>query len=129
MPIETTRDFVLRSRLERNEACGGDDGETGRAASFGATPRQFARHGFMAARGFVAKFWPKERRSRSAARAMTTLTWLAGLGICVSVGLTAMLYFTQRSLMYFPDQAHVTPAQAGLPQATEVTLTTADGEH
>jgi fermentation-respiration switch protein FrsA (DUF1100 family) len=129
MPIETTRDFVLRSRLERNEASGGDDGETGRAASFGATARQFARHGFMAARGFVAKFWPKERRSRSAARAMTTLTWLAGLAICVYVGLTAMLYFTQRSLMYFPDQAHVTPAQAGLPQATEVTLTTADGEH
>jgi fermentation-respiration switch protein FrsA (DUF1100 family) len=31
--------------------------------------------------------------------------------------------------MYFPETAHTTPAAAGLPQADEITLTTADGEH
>ena len=40
-----------------------------------------------------------------------------------------MIYFSQRSLMYFPDTAHTTPAAAGLPQAEEVPLTTADGAH
>jgi fermentation-respiration switch protein FrsA (DUF1100 family) len=128
MPIETTRGFVLRSLLGRNEASG-NDCETGRAASFGATARRSIRRAFIAARDFTATLWPKGRRSQSAERAMTVLTWLAGLALCVYIGLTALLYFTQRSLMYFPDRAHVTPAQAGLPQATEVTLTTADGEH
>ena len=31
--------------------------------------------------------------------------------------------------MYFPDTAHTTPAEAGLPQATELPLTAADGVH
>jgi fermentation-respiration switch protein FrsA (DUF1100 family) len=129
MPIETTKYFVLRSLLGRNEASGGDDGETGPAASFGATARQFVRHAFVASRDFTARLWPKQRRSRSAARAMTLLTWLAAIALCVYVGLAAMLYFTQRSLMYFPDRTHVTPAQAGLAHVAEETLTTADGEH
>ena len=42
-------------------------------------------------------------------------------------GIAAVLYVTQRSLMYFPDTTHTTPAQAGLPQAEEVALTAADG--
>ena len=41
--------------------------------------------------------------------------------------MAAILYSTQRSMMYFPDPAHTTPAQAGLPQATEVMLTASDG--
>jgi len=31
--------------------------------------------------------------------------------------------------MYFPETVHTTPAQAGLPEAEEVTLTASDGEH
>ena len=38
------------------------------------------------------------------------------------------MYVFQRSLMYFPDTRRTPPAQAGLPQAEEVTLTSADGE-
>ncbi len=38
-----------------------------------------------------------------------------------------MVYLAQRSLMYFPDTAHVTPAAAGLPEAEEVPLKAADG--
>lgn len=43
-------------------------------------------------------------------------------------GVLALMYFFQRSLMYFPDTAHTPPAAAGLPQAEEVMLTSADGE-
>ena len=40
-----------------------------------------------------------------------------------------ILYFTQRSMMYFPETVHTTPAQAGLPEAQEVKLTASDGAH
>jgi fermentation-respiration switch protein FrsA (DUF1100 family) len=43
-------------------------------------------------------------------------------------GFGALMYVAQRSLMYFPDKARTTPAAAGLPQAEEVVLDTADGE-
>ena len=38
------------------------------------------------------------------------------------------MYFVQRSLMYFPEQVRTAPAAAGLAQAQEVLLDTADGE-
>jgi len=59
---------------------------------------------------------------------MTTLMWLGVIALGIYIGLGVALFFTQRSLMYFPDRTHTTPAQAGLPEAEEVTLTTADGE-
>jgi fermentation-respiration switch protein FrsA (DUF1100 family) len=58
---------------------------------------------------------------------MTVLGWLGVIAVCCYVGFAAMLYFAQRSLMYFPDRTHTTPAAAGLPEATEVPLTAADG--
>jgi uncharacterized protein len=42
--------------------------------------------------------------------------------------LVALAYFAQRALMYFPDRTRTPPAQAGLPEAEEVTVETADGE-
>lgn len=48
---------------------------------------------------------------------------------CLYVGFAAVLYLKQRSLMYFPETIHTTPAQAGLPQAKEVPLTASDGVH
>jgi fermentation-respiration switch protein FrsA (DUF1100 family) len=44
------------------------------------------------------------------------------------LGLVALLYVAQRSLMYFPQRTRTAPAAAGLPQAEEVDLDTADGE-
>jgi len=44
------------------------------------------------------------------------------------VALVALMYFAQRSMMYFPDTTRRAPASVGLPQAEEVTLQTADGE-
>jgi fermentation-respiration switch protein FrsA (DUF1100 family) len=59
--------------------------------------------------------------------AITAGKWLAGAALILYVGTAATLYVTQRSLLYFPETVHTTPAQAGLPQAEEVKLTAADG--
>lgn len=56
---------------------------------------------------------------------------LKSLLIIVVLGygaLLALMYLFQRSLMYFPDSTRTAPAAAGLPQAEEVTLVSADGE-
>jgi fermentation-respiration switch protein FrsA (DUF1100 family) len=43
------------------------------------------------------------------------------------LALAALMYLAQRSLMYFPDTARTPPAEAGLAEAEEVMLDTADG--
>ena len=55
------------------------------------------------------------------------LGWIAAIAFVAYAALAVTIYFAQRSLMYFPDTAHVTPAAAGLPEAEEVPLTDADG--
>jgi uncharacterized protein len=70
----------------------------------------------------------RRRRGRSPAY-VTMLMWLAVICLCLYAGAAVVLYATQRSLMYFPDTAHTTPAQDGLPEATEVPLVAADGVH
>jgi fermentation-respiration switch protein FrsA (DUF1100 family) len=40
----------------------------------------------------------------------------------------ALIYFSQRNLMYFPDRMRTLPSDAGLPEAKEEKLVTADGE-
>ena len=59
---------------------------------------------------------------------MTVLTWLLGIGVFGYGGLLALMYVFQRRLIYFPDARRNAPAQAGLPQAEEVELTSSDGE-
>jgi uncharacterized protein len=59
---------------------------------------------------------------------MATLKNLLLIGAAFYIGLVALMYLAQRSLMYFPETLRTTPAQAGLPEAEEVTLDTADGE-
>ena len=74
---------------------------------------------------FAARVWRDTLRTP---RAKTMLQWTALALLCLYLGLGAIVYFAQRSLMYFPDTAHTPPAQAGLPQADETTLTTSDGQ-
>ena len=50
------------------------------------------------------------------------------VGVLGYGALLALMYLFQRSLMYFPDTTRHAPAAAGLPQAEEVTLASADGE-
>ena len=42
------------------------------------------------------------------------------------LALVALMYFAQRSIMYFPDATRYAPATVGLPHAEEVTLQTSD---
>jgi len=59
---------------------------------------------------------------------MTSLKWILIVAVAGYGGLLALMYVFQRALLYFPDTAHTLPAQAGLPQATEVTFQSDDGE-
>jgi fermentation-respiration switch protein FrsA (DUF1100 family) len=59
---------------------------------------------------------------------MSALKWILIFTVTVYLGLGALMFFAQRSLMYFPETARTAPALAGLPQAEEVTLDTTDGE-
>jgi fermentation-respiration switch protein FrsA (DUF1100 family) len=59
---------------------------------------------------------------------MAIIKWIFILAATGYVALTAVMFFGQRALMYFPDSLRVAPDAAGLPQAEEVVLDTADGE-
>jgi fermentation-respiration switch protein FrsA (DUF1100 family) len=59
---------------------------------------------------------------------MLILKWLIVLALVGYGGVCALLYFAQRSLMYLPDKARTPPTSAGLPEAEEIVLDTADGE-
>ena len=59
---------------------------------------------------------------------MTTLRWLLFAGLSFYLGLLALMYFTQRALMYFPETMRTTLAAAGFAEAEEVLLDSADGE-
>jgi len=128
MPIETTTDAVHTLAATREAA-------TGDTNASGARPTGFDRAQRLAARArtvFIAlmsRAWLNRRRALSVAGAMTTLGWIAAIALCLYVGLATTVYLAQRSLMYFPDTAHTTPAAAGLPEAAEVPLTAADGVH
>jgi hypothetical protein len=58
---------------------------------------------------------------------MAVLKWIV-IAAAAFGGFTALMHTFQRSLMYFPERQRTAPAQAGLPQAEEVVLDTADGE-
>jgi fermentation-respiration switch protein FrsA (DUF1100 family) len=58
---------------------------------------------------------------------MTLLKWML-VPLLAFGGLTAVMYFAQRKLLYFPETVRTTPAELGFAAAQEVTLETADGE-
>ena len=59
---------------------------------------------------------------------MGTLKWFMLYALFGYGALVALLYVTQRAIQYFPERFRMAPAAAGLPQAQEVVLDTADGE-
>src|SRR5215472_17281259 len=61
-------------------------------------------------------------------RAMNTLKWLVIFTLLGYGAIVALLYFGQRAMQYFPERFRTAPAAAGLPEAQEVVLDTADGE-
>ena len=79
--------------------------------------------------GFHAYVWNERSRALWVPWAMIALKVGAAVAVCLYIGVAAVLYFTQRSMMYFPDPVHTSPAQAGLSEAQEVELKAADGEY
>src|SRR5690349_21098139 len=93
---------------------------------FGSPP---AWRAMLSARGLQGRLWHKKPRTGDRSRTMLALAWTAVIALCLYVGVATTIYFAQRSLMYFPDTAHVVPAAAGLPEAEEVPLIASDGVH
>ncbi len=58
---------------------------------------------------------------------MALLKWFI-VALAVFGGVVALAYLAQRSMMYFPERQRTPPAAAGLFDAQEVVLDTADGE-
>jgi uncharacterized protein len=113
----------------RREAGAGDAGASSGSPLHGDGKRDRLpiRRAIALAHGLAARIWRKEPRPVWVAYAVTALMAFAILLLCVYIAFAAVLYVTQRSMMYFPETIHTTPAQAGLPSAQEVTLTAADG--
>ena len=59
---------------------------------------------------------------------MTVVKWLLIVAVLGYGGLLALMTVFQRALIYFPDPKRTPPAEAGLPQAEEISLTSSDGE-
>jgi fermentation-respiration switch protein FrsA (DUF1100 family) len=58
---------------------------------------------------------------------MSLFKWLI-VAVTAYGGLIALLYVTQRSMMYFPERVRTPPAAAGFAAAEEIVLDTEDGE-
>ena len=121
----------MDSSSVRREAGAGDAGASSGSPLHGDGKRDrlLVRRAIALAQRLAARIWRKEPRPVWVAYAVTALMALAILLLCVYIAFAAVLYVTQRSMMYFPETIHTTPAQAGLPSAQEVTLTAADGVH
>src|ERR1700722_3411001 len=93
MPPETTRELIVRFISTHQ------DGRLGDAIQHGIeNTRVFTRRALAVLQNIGARIWPKQHRPAWLSLAMIGL---AAAGLCLYVGFTALLYFTQRSLMYF----------------------------
>jgi uncharacterized protein len=60
---------------------------------------------------------------------MTALKWIFAVALIAYLGVVAVLFFKQREMLFpIPPVGRTTPDAAGLPEAEEHVLTTADGE-
>jgi uncharacterized protein len=100
----------------------------GNAGRSGGSP-VLVRRAVALAHQLAARVWQTEPRPIWVAYAIMAFMAFAVLLLFVYLGFAAILYVTQRSMMYFPETLHTAPAQAGLPSAEEVTLTASDGVH
>ncbi len=126
MPIETTTNAITRELTAPRAAEIGDAGERGNAMRLGSeVARRLAVQAFALLRDLRLR--PRRGKLRSRAGTMTVIVWIAAIAACLYVGMAAMVYFAQRSLMYFPDTISTTPTAAGLPEAEEVPLMASDG--
>ncbi len=125
------RDLIVRFLSARQEArIGGASAPGGAMHPDGEQRRWSVQRALAVSCGLIARAWRNGKpRALSVSYVMTVLKWTAIIALCLYLGLAAVLYLAQRSLLYFPETIHTTPAQAGLPEAEEVMLTASDGVH
>lgn len=124
MPLETTTHAVPPELTAARAAEIGDASDRGSVLRLGsAMAQRLATQALTLLRDLPLPLGS----SRLHFRKMTVIAWIAGIAICLYVGLAVVVYFAQRSLMYFPETIHTAPAAAGLPEAEEVPLTASDG--
>jgi pimeloyl-ACP methyl ester carboxylesterase len=129
MPIDTTTDTVHPLAATRETGAGDDFASGGTMQAGWEKARRVLAQTLAACGWLISQIRARKRRARSSARTMTVAGWIAIIALALYAGLTVTVYFAQRSLMYFPDTVHTTPAAAGLPEAEEVPLTASDGVH
>lgn len=125
MPIDTSAE-IARPVTAVRETLGHADERSGFKQTVFVQVRRFSVGAFASAR-HVFQAWIRKRNANPPTRRMMILGWTVAIALCCYVGLTAMIYLAQRSLMYFPDTAQTLPAAAGLPEAAAVPLTASDG--
>ena len=113
--------------VQRDAAAGDGKGPNTAIRRGKDAARMLAWHVAALSRSRAVRLWPKGPRPIWVTYVMMGLASVAALVLLLYLGFAAVLYFTQRSMMYFPERVHMTPAQAGLPEAEEVTLTASDG--
>lgn len=109
-------------------SAGGPDQSDAAMQSVGSAWQPSRARGLTFARSLLVVGWRKAISSIVPAHTvLSALKWIALGALCLYVGAAVLLYVTQRSLMYFPETVHTSPAQAGFPEAAEVPLTASDG--
>lgn len=121
----------MHSPSERQEASPTEAVSVGgQRQSAAAAPRRSLTDAIAASAALIAGTLLKMTRSAPSRRpALWALGGAGAIALCLYIAATAVLYLEQRSLMYFPETVHTTPAQAGFPEAKEVPLTASDGVH
>jgi uncharacterized protein len=123
MSLSNAVRFYSADRIRRPRICRATM-RTDATTKVNLPPRRRATAVFMS---LLGRLWHKKPRKRSGSRTMLVLAWTAVIALCLYAALAMTIYLVQRSLMYFPDTAHVLPVAAGLPEAEEVPLTAPDG--
>jgi len=99
MPIDTTSDTVHPLAAAR-EAIGDAKEQSRSGQTVIEKARRFSRGGARVA-GSTAVAVAEQKTPAIAVADNDRARWIAVLAVCGYIGLTAMIYLTQRSLMYF----------------------------
>ena len=122
------KDLIARSlNLWRSQVAGDAVAYDDAGANDGAAWKRVGGSAAGRAAEALSRVWAARPRGRFSGYAKTAVIAIAVAALCAYIAVAVILYRSQRSMMYFPETFHTTPAEADLPQAEEVTLTAADG--
>src|SRR5271170_5075623 len=110
MLIDATRSLIVRSFSTRGETRFDDANEAGGSLRRGAEQTlRLVERVLAFSRDRASLLWSQRRRDPNFWRARwikRAMIAIAVVAFCLYVGVVALMYFTQRSLMYFPETIH-----------------------